>query len=199
MQIPSSLSTILDTIWQMLSKGALQKHNPLHTATIGSIANQIPQLRTVVLRKTDIVGSTLYFYTDFRSKKVEQLTDNNTLSWLFYHPEKNIQIRAIGKIIIHHQNDFALEQWQFLPTYGRKTYGTTKPPSTPLLYSTDDLPPVWKSPTITLADTEYAYTNFAVIACEIHHLEWLYLQRSGHQRAQFDYGNDAWKGRWIVP
>jgi len=199
MQNNSTLSAIFETSWQMLSKGALQKKNPLHTAAIGSIVNQIPQLRTVVLRKTDIASNTLYFYTDYRSNKVQQLTDNPTLSWLFYHPKKNIQIRAIGQAVIHHQDDLTLKQWQSLPTYGRKTYGTMQAPSTPLSHATDDLPPFWKSSTITLADTEYAYANFALIACKIHYLEWLHLQRSGHQRAQFEYVDGNWEGCWIVP
>ncbi len=195
----TDLKTILTSSWQMLSKGALQKKNPLHTATIGTVANQVPQLRTVVLRKTDIAHRQLFFYTDIRSAKIHQLTVNPTLSWLFYHPSKNIQLRAIGQATIHHQNDFTLARWQTLPTYGRKTYGTQQAPSTQLPTASDNLPTVWTLPEITLADTEYAYANFAVVTCEIHHLEWLHLQRSGHRRVQFDYENNDWKGRWIVP
>lgn len=199
MQISSDLSTIFHTIWQLVSEGASQKQHPLHTPTIGTIANQLPQLRTVILRQTVVEHRTLYFYTDFRSEKIQQLSANPALSWLFYHPEKKVQIRAIGKAIIHHQNDLALEQWQQLPTYGRKTYGTIQAPSTPLLHASDDLPLAWKSGTITLTDTEYAYANFAVIACKIHSMEWLNLQRSGHRRAKFDYVNGDWEGRWVVP
>lgn len=183
----------------MLSQGALQKKNPLHTATIGTIANQVPQLRTVVLRKTDIANRQLFFYTDIRSVKIQELTAHATLSWLFYHPTQNIQIRAIGTTTIHHQDELAAAQWKDIPTYGRKTYGTLHAPSTSLTNATDDLPPLWQSPTITLADTEYAYANFAVVSCKIHHLEWLHLQRAGHRRAQFDYLRQDWKGRWIVP
>ena len=108
-------------------------------------------------------------------------------------------LRAIGQAVIHHQNDFALAQWQKLPYYARKTYGTTQAPSTNLPHATDDLPAIWKSSTITLADTEYAYANFAIIACTIQQLEWLHLQRSGHERAVFDFVNEAWEGKWVVP
>lgn len=195
----TDLDATLTMCWQMLSNGALQKKNPLHTATIGTIANQVPQLRTVVLRKTDIANRQLFFYTDIRSAKIQELTAHATLSWLFYHPTQNIQIRAIGTTTIHYQNELTAAQWQNIPTYGRKTYGTVQAPSTPLTNAAGGLPPLWQSPTITLADTEYAYANFAVVRCEIHRLEWLHLQRSGHRRAQFDYVNEDWKGRWVVP
>ena len=199
MQATSTLPAILASIWQLLSEGASQKQNPLHTPTIGTIDNHFPQLRTVILRQTVIEHRTLYFYTDSRSEKRQQLSANPALSWLFYHPEKKVQIRAIGKAIIHYQNLLTLEHWQLLSTYSRKTYSTIQAPSTPLLHVSDDLPPVWKTSTITLADTEYAYVNFAVIACKIHQLEWLNLQRSGHQRAQFNFEHGDWNGHWMVP
>ena len=90
-------------------------------------------------------------------------------------------------------------KWQQIPTYGRKTYGTLHAPSTPLTDVSDDLPASWKASTITLADTMYAYANFSVICCEINHLEWLHLKRSGHRRAQFDFVGGDWKGVWVVP
>ncbi|MFK7981608.1 MAG: pyridoxamine 5'-phosphate oxidase family protein, partial [Saprospiraceae bacterium] len=155
--IDNDLNTILTTCWEMLAKGALQKKNPLQLATIGTVANQVPQLRTVVLRKTNIANRQLFFYTDIRSAKIQALKENAVISWLFYHPTKNIQIRAIGQTTIHHQDEQALVEWQKLPYYGRKTYGTVQAPSTPLPYASGDLPKIWTSPTIKLADTEYAY------------------------------------------
>ena len=91
------------------------------------------------------------------------------------------------------------KKWKTLPSYGRKTYGTQQAPSTPLLHADDDLPNLWKVPEIDLAQTEYAYANFAVVACEINRLEYLHLQRSGHRRAVFEFIEEEWKGRWVVP
>ena len=193
-----NLNTTLANCWQMLSRGALDKKSPLRTPVIGTIEKDVPQLRTIVLRKTDAANRLLYFYTDIRSAKVQQLVKNNKLTWLFYHPKKNVQIRAIGETFIHHQNDIALRNWKNIPTYGRKTYGTTQAPSTILDAASDDLPDSWKSESISLIDTEYAYANFAVVVCEIHELEWLHLQRTGHQRAKFVFNNN-WMGYWVVP
>lgn len=183
----------------MLDKGAFEKKDPLHTATIGTISNKIPQLRTIVLRKTVIPDRQLFFYTDIRSPKVQQLKTSSTLSWLFYDSSKNIQLRAVGTTTIQHQNDLTLAHWKKLPTYSRKTYGTQQAPSTPLPNASDNLPTIWQSEQLTLADTEYAYASFAVVVCEIYHLEWLHLQRSGNQRAKFDWIEEDWRGRWIVP
>jgi len=199
MNTTPTLEAILHQAWHLLIRGANQKKDPLHLATIGTVHQQIAAIRTVVLRKTEVDKRLLYFYTDFRSEKIQQLTNHATLSWLFYHPKKNIQLRAYGQVIIHHQNDLTLEKWQTLPTYGRKTYGTQQAPSTPLPYADDDLPNLWKVPEIDLAETEYAYANFAVVTCEINRLEWLHLQRSAHRRAVFEYVEQEWKGRWVVP
>lgn len=193
------LEAILQKSWRSLIKGAIDKKDPLHLATIGTTNQQIAEIRTVVLRKTDATNRLLYFYTDFRSKKVQQLITHPSLSWLFYHPNKNIQLRAYGAATIHHQNDLTLEKWQSLPSYGRKTYGTNQAPSTPLPYADDDLPNLWKVPEIDLAETEYAYANFAVVTCEINRIEWLHLQRSGHRRALFNFVGGEWKGEWLVP
>ncbi len=194
-----TLEELLEKTWRLLIRGANDKKDPLHLATIGTTNQQTAEIRTVVLRKTDIVNRLLYFYTDFRSEKIQQLTNNPSLSWLFYHPKKNIQLRAYGLATIHHQNELTLEKWQTLPSYGRKTYGTQQAPSTPLPYADDDLPNLWKVPEIDLAQTEYAYANFAVVTCVINRLEYLHLQRAGHRRAAFDFVGEEWKGQWMVP
>lgn len=199
MQLSTTLDEILTNIWHLLFRGAVQKKDPLHTATIGTIKKGIPQLRTVVLRKTDTTHRQLYFYTDIRSEKVQQLKENPTLSWLFYHPKKNVQIRALGKAKIFHQDELTKRHWQTLPWYGRKTYGTIQSPSSTLQESSDDLPDLWRKTEVDIAETAYAYQNFVVIVCEITELEWLHLDRSGHQRAHFSYLDDDWKGSWIVP
>lgn len=197
--IQSTLPEILDASWQMFMNGASEKKDSFRLATIATIANDTPYLRTVVLRYTNPSRRHLLFYTDFRSEKIQQLKNSPTLNWLFYHPEKNIQIRAIGKATIHHQNELTKAKWQLLPAYGRKTYGTEHAPSTLLSHPSDDLPDCWKTNPIDLEQTEYAYANFAIVVCEINHLEWLHLQRTGHKRAKFDFINNAWEGQWIVP
>lgn len=199
MEKTPTLEDILQQAWHLLIRGANQKKDPLHIATIGTVHQQIAEIRTVVLRKTEATNRTLYFYTDVRSAKIHQLTNHPTLSWLFYHPKKNIQLRAYGKATIHHQNELTKERWQTLPSYGRKTYGTQQAPSTPLPHAADDLPNLWKTPEIELAQTEYAYANFAVVTCAINRMEWLHLQRSGHRRALFEFLEEEWIGSWVVP
>lgn len=200
MMTSPTLEEIHRKAWYLLILGAHDKKDPLHLATIGTTNQQTAEIRTVVLRKTNIVTRQLSFYTDFRSDKVQQLNQHPTLSWLFYHPKENIQLRAYGEAKVHHQNDLTLKTWQTLPSFRRKTYGTQQAPSTPLSYADDDLPNHWKETGIDLAQTEYAYANFAVVTCAINRLEWLHLEPSGHRRALFEFvGKKKWKNSWIVP
>ena len=199
MYLEENLPSILDHCWHLLFRGAVQKKHLFHTPVVGTIEEGVAQLRTVVLRKTDRANRQLIFYTDIRSPKVEQLKNQPVLSWLFYHPGQQIQLRAFGKTTIHSQNVLTLENWQKIPVYGRKTYGTLNAPGHPLAFPNDDLPAIWTTEDIELAQTEYAYNNFAVIVCKINKFEWLSLKRTGHQRAQFIFQKNEWIGQWVVP
>ena len=199
MLLSPELQTQLTFCWQLLSRGAAYKRDPFHTPVIGTLGSTSAQMRTVVLRRTLITQRQLIFYTDIRSDKVQELRNDATLSWLFYHPKKAIQIRAVSQGIIHHKNELAKSYWQQIPWYGRKTYGTTQAPATPLPHASDNLPDLWKQPDVPLSETEYAFKNFAAVVCTVTQLEWLYLDRNGHRRAIFQYEDEAWSGQFIVP
>ena len=41
--------------------------------------------------------------------------------------------------------------------------------------------------------------HFAVLACEINEIDWLFLRVEGHRRARFIWSGDVWQGQWIAP
>ena len=48
-------------------------------------------------------------------------------------------------------------------------------------------------------DREIGYKNFAVNLFTFHYLEILYLKRSGHRRAVFEWEEDKIRQNWMIP
>ena len=59
-----------------------------HLFTVATSVNNIPELRTVVLRDIDLDNYKISFHTDSRSPKYNQLIKNSLVSALFYSISK---------------------------------------------------------------------------------------------------------------
>jgi 3-hydroxyisobutyrate dehydrogenase len=46
---------------------------------------------------------------------------------------------------------------------------------------------------------DQGYKNFSLIDIRIKKIEWLYLHRFGHRRAQFEIQNDEVNKQWLAP
>src|SRR6476661_8671088 len=108
---PLTLDNILADCWQRLTLGISSAKHPFHSATIATINNGIPELRTVVLRGVIPSEQALIFHTDIRSPKVNQIKKNNNISWLFYDQKERIQLRINALAYIHHQDEESLISW----------------------------------------------------------------------------------------
>ncbi|MEM9260806.1 MAG: hypothetical protein AAGA62_14255, partial [Bacteroidota bacterium] len=84
-----------------------------------------------------------------------------------------------------------------LPKHSRKAYATLQPPGALLSKPEGGLPPDWEER--TLAETEYAATNFGVLRTTLQRAEVLRLGRNGHLRLRAIRQNENWKLDWIVP
>ena len=80
-----------------LRKGTSKKGHPFRYFTLATIGQgPIPRLRTVVLRRVS-EDFKLIFYTDRRSKKIQHIKENSSVSLLFYHPKQLLQLKIEGK------------------------------------------------------------------------------------------------------
>jgi hypothetical protein len=70
---------IINTFWQSLCDGCINRHSDYHLMTIGYCRDDTPQQSTVVLRGCDPSQQSLSFHTDFRSSKVDSLEKNPKL------------------------------------------------------------------------------------------------------------------------
>ncbi len=194
-----SLVTLLASIWESLENGARSRTHPFHTGVIATIAEGVPQARTVVLRKVIAETRTLIFHTDQRSQKISELTKNPNISWLFYDTTERVQLRLSGVATLHHTDALANVQWQNTKLLSRRCYLSIAP-STRLEKAGSGLPESLLKRNPTLEESEAGRENFTVVETHIHTIDWLWLNSTGHQRAKFVWqSDDEVVANWIVP
>ena len=194
----SSLSEILDHVWDMLVRGEADKKHPYHFPALATYGARGVQQRTVVLRKALKPARLLYSYSDARTQKIDDLRQHPEAHWLFYDHSSKEQIRAHSQVTLHHQDQPAREVWDTIPPDARGDYIGPVAPGTHTEHYADNLPPEFKEAP-TKENTQAGFTNFVVMACEVKALDFLKLRHDGHLRARFYWQENQWKRYWAAP
>jgi pyridoxamine 5'-phosphate oxidase len=186
--------------WLRLLNGSLRSKDAFHTAALANACNDEVHLRTVVLRRVDTVAKTVYVHTDVRSKKWSNLHAHNKVSLLFYDAAASIQIRLGGTATLHTNDTVANSEWLKTPVNSRKTYLTAYAPSTTTALPISGIEAALDKNNLSIDETEIGRVNFGVIVVHIDFLDFLFLQRTGHKRAAYNYNaTGAFDGSWLIP
>lgn len=183
--------------WDRLVSGAVKSRTPFHTPSIATLHQGEVNLRAVVLRKTLATERELRFHTDIRSPKWQELSQNPSISALFYDAIDRIQLRVKGKAVLHHTNEITAEAWQKTSLSSRKCYLTRFSPSSFSEESTSGLTDDIEHENFTLAESESGYSNFGIVSIHVQSIDWLWLNHAGHRRAFFDYEKGSFQ--WMIP
>ncbi len=194
-----TLDGVLDKIWLMLEQGAAHSDDPFHWPVLGTKAKEGCSLRTVILRKASVSERILVCYADTRSAKVQEIINCSQTSWLFYHPEKKIQVRVMGQATLHGRDSYADRQWAEISIPSRLNYCASQPPGTPIDKPSSGLPDFLLNKIPTLLETEMGRKNFVAIAVHIFSFDWLILKVTGNRRARFEWDGDRLHASWLVP
>jgi len=200
-EVKFDLQSLEGLAWKKLLNGSIKKKNGFRTMCVGTIdENNAAALRIVVNRKVDEVQKTIFFHTDNRSRKYNDLTKDNRISLLFYDARQRVQIVVKAYATIYSNNALVNDRWKATSPQARLGYMTNEPPNT-------------KSDQPTLGyDEHFAITkptddesnpfekNFSVVSCTVYELEFLYLDFHGNRKANFYYENSVLvRGHWAVP
>lgn len=176
---------VLEQLKNELINGYSKKGHPFRYFTLATTNNEVPRLRTVVLRKVQD-DTLLTFYTDLRSVKIKDIKNNDEVSALFYHPKKLLQLRVQGKAILETDPKVIQSLWTGIQPNSRKDYTTHHAPGS-FINSPDEID----------------YLNEENYFCVVHiapvQIEYLRLQRPNHVRVLFEKENLSWKGKYLVP
>lgn len=186
-----SAAEIEDEIWDLLKSGASNHKSAFHTATIATVGDTFPFIRTVVLRAATREEKSLRFHTDIRSPKIQHLEKNPNISWLFYDKELRIQVRIKAQASIHISDEVAELSWEQSRVSAKMCYTTTSGPGT--LIEAPELIQ-FNVTEMTIEDASFARSNFAVVLSTIQSMDILFLHHSGHKRFLIDYekGLQSW-------
>ena len=177
----------LEAIWRALAEAAASPGSPLRTPTLATVAaDGSAQARTVVVRSAAPPELTLH--TDARSPKVEQLRRDPRAALSFWDPERQVQIRAVGRCERELDADAIAEAWKQVPASNRLNYRTALPPGSP----------VPSADAVDHADGDGG-EQFALLIFTVDELDWLWLDRGGHKRCRFDLRGLQATRQWLVP
>ena len=180
--------------WRFLTAGVNSATDPFHTPCIATMSIDGPTQRTVVLRHVDTEQRIIACHTDRRSMKIRDVLDEPRASWLFYDRKRKLQLRISGIMTLHTDDEFAETCWSHIPAQARACYNATLKPGQQV-----SAPP--RAPNVADKELELlnARSHFAVLACQITFLDWLFLSAKGHRRAQFRWHGDQCIASWIAP
>lgn len=190
---------ILKTIWKNLDLGVIDRSHPFHTPVFGTVNENTPSLRIVVLRRFWRKSPSLAFHTHVGSPKIEQINSNPQVYWLFYQPEEKLQVRISGTAEIHTDDELADEQWLATELFSRRCYigaAPTQESAKPTSGLPEDL--IDRKPTPT--ESENGRANFVVITCKIEEIDCLEMNVRGHRRSLFTWKqNGELETKWLTP
>ncbi|MHA7058138.1 pyridoxamine 5'-phosphate oxidase family protein [Aquimarina sp. M1] len=168
-------------------KKALEtKTHPFRYFTLAtSDFNNIPRLRTVVLRDVDD-DLNMIVYTDERSKKIANIQANNRVSLLFYDQKRLLQITVKAKVEIIADEKTIHQLWKQIPEKAKKDYTTEFAPGREIQNPEE----------VDYLEGKHFFCAIKIIPARI---EYLRLKRPNHIRVVFKKENRNWKGTYIVP
>ena len=195
------LAGALERSWRLLEEAIGDPTSPVRTPVLISISTDgLAQGRTVVLRGFNRQQRQLTIYTDARSAKVAQLRAQPACTLVAYQPNPMMQLRLSTKAIVNHNNEITHDAWAVMPGPNRCNYLTDPDPGSISGQPTDGRPVINAESVPTNNENKIAYSHFSVIVFTINELEWLYLPRRGHRRAQFIWDEaNSLQSDWLIP
>lgn len=199
--IHHNLVGIEELAWKKLLNGSIKKKNGFRTMCVGTInENSEASIRMVINRKVDESKKTIYFHTDNRSRKFQDLDRDNRLSLLFYDARQRIQIMVKAHTIFHTNDSLAIDRWKATSPQARLGYMTIDAPNTKLDAPTLGYDTKYSEIKPNEIESDPYQKNFTVIACQVYELEFLYLDFLGNRKANFYYENGILSTSfWAVP
>lgn len=194
-----TLESILSESFKMIQKGVNNYKNPYHFPILGTVIDGKCNLRTVILRQFNETERMLVCHTDKRAPKVLEISKNQNISWLFYHPKKQVQLRIRGIGELHNDDPFADEKWSETRLTSRLNYCSELPPGTSIDNPSSGLPDLLLNKIPTLINTEKGRANFTTISCRFESMDWLRLNVLGNRRANFNWNKTEINATWVIP
>jgi len=174
---------IPDQAWRRLQSAADERQHPMRLMTIATVDRAgLPNARVLVLRGASRERRQLWFHTDARSLKVDELRSQPSVCAVGYDPRDDVQLRMFGRAHLHRDDTIADQHWEQTTMAVRAVYGSPLAPGEPL--PGHDPRTHQHLETLDAKDSAAGRRNFLVIAVDIDRIEWVQLDGARQRRAR---------------
>jgi pyridoxamine 5'-phosphate oxidase len=187
------LDAAVETAWRLLAEGVKTSRSECHILNLATVTDDgLPSIRSVVIRGFDARTRSIRFHTDYRSKKLSEITQRPYVVAHLYALREKVQLRMLCRATVDHGNSKTSAAWRSMKAMSRRCYGQLQAPGTAI-----EAPELIAMEPLAFVDA--THENFAVVTAKIQTLDWLYLDAAGHRRAFFDWRNGAEIRTWLAP
>ncbi len=188
---------LADEAWARLALAADDPTHPMRLFLLATVdAHGVPDARLMVLRGAGRRLGKIWFYTDRRSEKVDQLRKRPELCAVAYDRRDGVQLRLRGAATIHELNSEAAQHWSQTSSIIRALYASPDSPGVPLRQPDPRLMSMKKA--MNASEEENARCNFAVIETLVESIEWLQVT-GDDQRRSILYASTGWAVQPLAP
>ena len=183
--------------WARLAQAADDPTHPMRLFLLATVdADGVPDARLMVLRGAGRRLGKIWFYTDRRSEKVDQLRKRPELCAVAYDRRDGVQLRLRGAATIHELNSEAAQHWSQTSTVVRALYASPDAPGRPLRLPDPRLMTIKHA--LDAGAEAVARQNFAVIETLVQTIEWLQLKDDDQRRAIL-HASTGWAVQPLAP
>ena len=188
---------LADEAWARLVEAADDPTHPMRLFLLATVdALGVPDARLMVLRGAGRSLGKIWFYTDRRSEKVDQLRKRPELCAVTYDRRDGVQLRLRGAATIHELNSAAAQHWSQTSAAVRALYASPDAPGRPLRLPDPRLMTIKHA--LDAGAEALARQNFAVIETLVQTIEWLQLKDDDQRRAIL-HASTGWAVQPLAP
>jgi pyridoxamine 5'-phosphate oxidase len=188
---------LADESWTRLEHAGDDPNHPMRVLVMATVgADGAPEARLMVLRGADRGLARLWFYTDRRSEKADQLRRQPQVAAVTYDAESGVQLRLRGAATVDESGRLADQHWSQVGMAIRALYASPDAPGRPLRQPDPRLMGVKRS--IDAGGEAASRGNFAVIEVAVDSIEWLQIA-DGEQRRAIMFAATNWAVQALAP
>lgn len=195
------LRSILADCWRELADATADRRHGFHVPALCTIGvDGAPVARSVVLRRIDADACAIQCHTDARSAKVAEIERDARVTWLFYAPERKLQLRIAAEARFIAAGPRVDDAWAASTLPSRRCYLAPRAPGSLCDAPSANLPEDVLDRRPTEEETVPGRANFGIVLTHARSIDWLHLASEGHCRARFVRSEQGgWSGSWIEP
>lgn len=188
MPFPSQLDQVPDWIAAQLVRASVDRKSALKWPVLVTGSNASGSSgRVVVLRRFDPQNHLAVIYTDRRSDKMKDLTEQSQAELVFFDPKQMLQVRLRGDAIIHFDGAKKDAAFDDLPARSQSDYSTVTAPGARLANPQPE------------RELNLSHDHFALIEIDAFKYDILSLEREGHRRAVIEFLGQDCHASWVTP